>query len=155
MKIRPHLGAGPVDIGMTRAEVARVMGAVPDRRNSETERDWFAEADMFVEYDVDGRVSALEFGRGGARLDYDGYILFDHPALAVREWAARLDPLLERRDGFTSAKLGLSMYAPDIDDLEEDEVAAPAEGFMVFKPGYAAESRRRIELLRAAKRGRD
>lgn len=56
----------------------------------------------------------------------------------ARAWVRNLDPTLECADGFISRFLGLSMYAPMIDesDLNENEVRRPGESFMVFKPGY-------------------
>jgi hypothetical protein len=157
MKIQRHRGVGAVMFGMSRADVARAMGVTPERgrRNefSATEHDSFAACSMFVYYDPDDRAIAAEVGRG-VKLEFEGYDLFAHPASAVRAWASRMDPLLEPRDGFTSVALGLSMYAPEIDDddLTEEERALPAEGFLVFQPGYYEDERRRIEARRATKR---
>jgi hypothetical protein len=155
MKIERHKGVWVVEFGMRRSEVERAVGVTPQRRRrnefSVAEYDRFDAPDMFVYYDAEDRAVAAEFGREAA-LDFEGYDLFGHPALAVRMWASQMDPQLDRQDGFRSVALGLSMYAPEIDDddRDEEELLSPAEGFMVFKPGYYEEERRRIDALRAA-----
>jgi hypothetical protein len=140
MDIHPHKGVGAVAFGMTRAEVERVIGQVPRRarRNEFDPRDYdlFERLGFFVYYDADDRAEAIELTRI-APVAYEGYVLFAHPALEVREWARARDAGLQGKDGFSSDVLGLRMYAPSIDepDLDEDERAEPAQSFLAFKPG--------------------
>src|SRR5262245_32057889 len=136
MTIIPHQGAGNIRFGMTRAEVAQEIGRVPRRpRLGEyalSDIDFFEGQDFFgVDYDANDRCCAIQFSDGGARAVYDGYDLFAHSAHEVRAWARGRDPALEDKDGFVSRALGLSMYAPLIDepDLDEEERSAPAQCF--------------------------
>ena len=138
LSIVPHRGVGPITFGMARTEVARAVGepARPERRGA-SEYDRFERSGLMVYYDATGLCEAVELRRP-ARVSFDGYELFAHPAHEAREWARARDPALAPGDGFISRALGLSMYAPAIDepDLEDDERAEPAETFLAFKPGY-------------------
>ena len=97
-------------------------------------------------YDANDRCCAIEFSRGISRVAYDGYELFEHPAYEVRDWARGRDPDLQNEDGFISTALGLSMYAPSIDepDLDEEGRREPAQSFLAFRPGYYEEEQARM-----------
>jgi hypothetical protein len=101
-----------------------------------------------VYYDPDDRCWAIELSRLGPRAAYDGYQLFAHPAVEDRAWARARDPDMEDTDGFVSRTLGLSMYAPEIDepDLDDEEQAMPAQCFLVFRPGYWEAERARLGI---------
>jgi hypothetical protein len=145
MRIHPHVGVDGLTFGMTRDDVARAVHRVPKRgrRNQfdSSDYDLFEDLGFFAYYDAHDKCEAVEFSRD-ADVEYDNYRLFSHPASEVRAWAEKLDPGLERADGFVSKKLGLMMYAPLIDeaDLDEDEKAEPAQSFIAFKPGSGKKS---------------
>jgi len=157
-EIDRHRGVGPIVFGMSRKNVASAMGEAPERGARSPQDTWgydyFPAHACFVYYGVDPsttkagdeRAVAVELA-SPARVLFEGFDLFAHPASYAREWARKLDPTLECTDGFISRFLGLSMYAPMIDesDLNEDEALRPGESFMVFKPGYYEE-----ELARAS-----
>jgi hypothetical protein len=71
----------------------------------------------------------------------------------ARAWARAKDQDLADKDGFVSAALGLSMYAPFIDeaDLDDDERAEPAETFLAFRPRYYEEETARMMAALAQK----
>jgi hypothetical protein len=149
MTIHPHKGVDSIVFGMTRAQVEQSVGQSPRRRTKLSDFD-LSEIDFFdsfaVYYDAMDLCSAIEFTRG-ARVSYNGYDLFAHPAHEARSWARSRDQDLNDKDGFVSTALGLSMYAPMIDepDLDDDERAEPAQSFLAFRPGYYEEERRRLE----------
>ena len=153
--IIPHYGVGAISFRMTRQEIAKSLGQEPKRgrRNQYdvSDYDYFENECFFAYYDAAERCCALEF-TSEAHISYDGYELFAHPALAVREWARQRDPDLESKDGFVSRALGLCMYAPLIDepDLDDDEKQDPAQSFLVFRPGAYDEDRQRIEAARSS-----
>jgi hypothetical protein len=150
MTIHPHRGAGNITFGMTRGQVEQAVGRPPRRRAKLSEFD-LSEDDFFngfaVLYDTNDKCWAIEFSRGGVQVEYDGYKLFAHPANEVRAWARARDQDMEDKDGFVSTALGLSMYAPSIDepDLDDEERAEPAQSFLVFRPGYYEEERERLK----------
>jgi hypothetical protein len=150
----PHHGVGVISFDMTRQEIAKLLGQEPKRgrRNQHdvSDYDYFENECFFAYYDAANRFCALEF-TSDAHISYDGYDLFAHPALAVREWARQRDPALESKGGFVSRALGLCMYAPLIDepDLDDDEKQDPAQSFLVFRPGAYDEDRKRIETARS------
>jgi hypothetical protein len=149
--IHPHQGVNGVRFGMSRAEVARALGATPKRvkgnRFSLVEIDIFETLGVKVLYDESDKVNAITFTRGfGVELEYDGYRLTGAPAREVREWALLKDPQLDREFGFTSKALGLGMSADWIDepDLDTDLLKEPASVFIVFRPGYYEEESARM-----------
>lgn len=84
----------------------------------------------------------MEF-TGDARVFFEGYELFAHPALEVRRRALGRDQDLDGKDGFVSKVLGLSMYAPSIDEPEAED--GRAESFLAFRLGSHEEERARLE----------
>jgi hypothetical protein len=150
MTIHPHKGVDTIRFGMTREEVAAVIGQVPHRarRNQDDASDYdvFRKLGVFVYYDADDKCHAVEFTRD-ALVTYDGYELFAHPAHEARAWARARDQDLDDKDGFVSTALGLSMYAPSVDepDLDDDERSEPAQSFLAFRPGYYEQERRRLK----------
>lgn len=149
MTIDPHKGVDSIVFGMTRSEVAQILGETPQRgrRNQYDAADYdlFLRRGFFVYYDADDLCQVVEFTRN-ARISYDEYELFAHPAHEVRAWAQSRDQNLDDKDGFVSTELGLSMYAPSIDepDLDDEERAEPAQSFLVFRPGYYEEEWTRL-----------
>jgi hypothetical protein len=147
--IVPHRGAGDISFGMTRAQVEQTVGQAP--RRTKLSEFGLSETDFFsafaVYYDGDDKCCAIEFRRGGLQVVYGGYELFAHPPDEVRAWARTRDKDLKETDGFVSTVLGLSMYAPEIDepDLDGKERAEPAQSFLAFRPGYYEEERKRLK----------
>jgi hypothetical protein len=150
MIIHPHQGADRIRFGMSRDDVARVLGIAPRRFKSSIyslEEDFFQSMDLCVMYDEHGRCNAISFGRNlGTDLEYEGYRLFAHPARTVRDWALAKDPQLDRKHGFTSKVLGLGMWADwiDVPDLAPEELQEPAMSFIIFRPGYYEEEQARL-----------
>jgi hypothetical protein len=148
--IVPHRGAGKIIFGMTRGQVEQAVGRPPRRRTKLSEFD-LSEIDFFDEfavlYDANDKCCAIEFSRGGAQVEYGGYELFAQPPDDVRAWARARDEDMEDKDGFVSMALGLSMYAPSIDepDLDDEERTEPAQSFLAFRPGYWEEERERLK----------
>jgi hypothetical protein len=107
---------------------------------------------MFVYYDVGDVCIAVEFTQR-ARVSYGAYELFAHPAHEARTWARARDQDLDDKDGVFSTALGLSMYAPFVDeaDLDDEERAEPAQSFLAFRPGAYEEERERIRVARTQK----
>jgi hypothetical protein len=150
MTVYPHQGVDSLRFGMTRAETERAVGVTPKRfvpNKYSLEVDSFDELGLAVMYDEHGRSNAISFVRvPGVNVEYDGYRLFDHPALEVREWALAKDPQLDPTEGFTSKALGLGMWVDWVveSDLEPDELLDPAMSFIIFRPGYYEEEHERL-----------
>lgn len=144
MVVIPHFGVGPVQFGMTRAEVAAAVSATPRRgrrsKYSVSDYDFFAKLQMFVNYDANDRASMVELGPA-SDLVYGGYHLFAHSARDVAAWAHERDPALTLDCGFRSDVLGLSMHAPLLAEQPDDI----AQGFGVFRPGAFEEEMKRIQ----------
>jgi hypothetical protein len=95
---------------LTHGEVAGIIGQAPHRarRNQydASDYDLFRALGVFIYYDADDKCQAVEFTRG-AKVSYDGYELFAHPAHEARAWARARDQNLDDKDGFVSSALGL------------------------------------------------
>jgi len=137
--IIPHVGAGAIRFGMTRADVGDVVQGVAVRRRRNprdaSEYDFFREEGFFVYYDVADRCVAVEFGPG-ARVTYDSFELFGEAAHVALAWARSRDPDLVVKDGFVSKAMGLAMYAPWLEHRPES--------FMIFRPNYDEDEQRRM-----------
>lgn len=151
MIIVAHQGVDGIRFGMSRAEVAACMGVKPKSIKRGvydlSDVDFFVTFGAKVGYDAEDRCNAIEFNRGfGVDLEYDGYRLFDHPALEVRAWALAKDPQLDPTEGFISKALGLGMWVDWVveSDLEPDELLDPGMSFIIFRPGYYEEEQARM-----------
>jgi len=86
LDIVPHLGIGPVRLGMTRAEVeialARMPGALPRRRKGRSSAiDCYFRSSLQVDFDADGTASFIEVWYYPATIfAYKGRDVFDLPA---------------------------------------------------------------------------
>lgn len=136
MDILPNRGVGLVSLGMSTSEVRRVLGG-PSR---EFVRSQYSPC---VEWDYQGRGLNVIFDRRGScagvlltppsNPTLDGNRLLGVGAAAAWETVRRLDPSARVEDGsLTSARLGVSIYAPDVDE----EPAAPAYSVLVFRHDY-------------------
>jgi len=77
-EIRPHVGVGPVLLGMTREEVHRVLGS-PDRLIREN-RESFLDG-VFVDFTPEGRAELIELANSPRfRAVFDGVWLHGTPA---------------------------------------------------------------------------
>ena len=141
--IQPLQSVGPVDFGMSRADVRRAIGAKfrefvksPDRPSDTTD----AFEDLFVHayYGPNsGTCEFVEFGGGRVRPVFLGRDLLSEPFSELREWFRSLDPTItEDESGLESRALGIGLYAPHA----EEEPDRPPEGVSVFKKGYGSSS---------------
>ena len=112
----PHVGVGPVKLGMTREEVHRVMPgpckSFPKGLNPEHETDAFHDGAFHVFYGGNGpNVEYIElFREAGFRLLYRGLDVFAMPTgqtVAHVSGDAPFDP--------TDPELGYSYIFPDLD----------------------------------------
>lgn len=137
--IQPLRSVGPVDFGMPRADVRRVVGArfrefvkSPDRPLNRT--DAFEELLVHVYYASEsGTCELVEFGGGSARPLLHGRDLLRESFSDLCAWLRSLDSALTEDDsGLESRALGIGVYAPY---AEEDPARLP-EGVSVFRAGY-------------------
>ena len=92
--IRPHEGVGPLRLGMTREEVAKVMSRDPKALPCQTEGDTEAYYDsgLSIQYDPGGNVEFIEVsGNSWMDPDYEGVDLFRTPAEEVVEHICQFD----------------------------------------------------------------
>jgi len=75
--IKPHVGVGPIDLLMSRADVHRVLGKP---RRVSAERETFLDG-FFVDFDAEGRVEFIELAQGARfRGLFHGVCLHELPA---------------------------------------------------------------------------
>jgi len=122
-------------LGSTRPAVRALLGDEAESfkrtESSEWPCDYFARIGIFVYYRAPGVVEAIELCRPASAI-VDSLDLLRVPILKAIEHLKGLDPDLEvAEDSFTSYKLGVGGYAPDMDDPNSE-----AESIIVFRPGY-------------------
>jgi hypothetical protein len=128
-----YLSAGPIRIGMTRAEVRELLltppGQLPDSTLSELRADYFADGwNLQVLYDGDWACCAIKVFPPTSALFKKRDLLATPYAALVDELKA-LDANLEvDATSFTSRKFRFRVHAPD--------PKATPEHVMVFKPDY-------------------
>lgn len=134
--INPYTSAGPIEFGMTLLQVRQIVGrpCKSFKRTSESVHpcDFFQDEGVFVYYQADGRVEAVEFARP-AEPSFDGTDLLSIPF-------PQLMALLQGRDDSmeidatecTSKAVGIGAYAPEAEESPEK----PAESVIVFRKGY-------------------
>jgi hypothetical protein len=83
LKIVPHVGIGPVRLGMTRAEVAAALAVVPNALPGHTERgpskvDCYLRASIQIMFEKDETASLIEVACDPSTLcTYKGHDVFD------------------------------------------------------------------------------
>ena len=134
--IRPNVGVGPLNFGMTRQEVRDTLGSQPSgfakTSGSSSLTDDFREHGIHVYYDDSDHCVAIEMATPAAPI-LDGKPLLGEPFCIVRDWLLQLDPAIETdADGLTSKALGSGLYAPAVDRDEN----SPVEAVIAFAPGH-------------------
>ena len=137
--IMSYVGVGPLRLGMTRADIHRLLGeeATSFRRAptiipDEIPQDRYANRGIFIDYSPLGLCRSIEFA-GPAAPSWRGEPLLGRPYREVRALFTVWDPALkEDGAGFTSLELGIGVYAPVAKDHPDD----PVEGVIVFEKGY-------------------
>jgi hypothetical protein len=136
LEILPHVGAGPIRLGMTRAEVQSVLASTPRRfrrgPESSRETDHFVARGVFAEYDEEGRCEAIELAAPAEPL-FRGERLLGRPFAELLTWLRREESAVETDGaGLTCRSLGIGFYAP----FAESEPQEPVEAVIVFREGY-------------------
>lgn len=133
-----YQSAGPILIGMTKEEVRNVMSEKPnDYHNIRGPyTDYFEESNIFVYYtNEDGICEAIEFCEPTIAL-FNGKPINGIKFIEAMKWLEQFDSeiIYEKYVGLTSYKLGIGIYAPNYDEVEnKDEYV---EAVIVFKKGY-------------------
>lgn len=135
LDIKPKIGVGPLQLGMTRAAVRAALEGRFDQisraRTLEYPTDVFFDSSLFAYYDADGLLEAVELARPLSPM-LDGVDLLSLGYTAACTLLRRTDPALETdTGGATSFGLGVGLYAPAA--LEEPD--EPAEAVIVFQDG--------------------
>jgi len=126
--VTPHIGAGALRFGMSRAAIRAQLPETPERffRGEVEDTDSYPSLGLFVLYNDAETCVALEFTRP-ARVLLDGTSLLPlskKKALAL--FAA--DPALEQDEaGYTCYQQGIGAYYED---------SQRAESVIAFSPGY-------------------
>jgi len=126
--LTPHLGAGALHFGMSRAAIRAQLAETPERffRGEVEDTDSYPSQGLFVLYNAAETCVALEFTRP-ARVLLDGVSLLPlSKKNAVTLFAA--DPALEQDEaGYTCYQQGIGAYY---------EESRRAESVIAFSPGY-------------------
>jgi len=134
MEIRSHSGVGPIEFGMTRADVKAAMGITPRafQKGHGARVDAFDDLLIHVYYDTADKAEAVEAGYS-APVAFLGEQVLERPFSQVIQWLQRLDPTIRvDPSGFTSFALGIWIYAPGARDSADE----PVEGIIAFRRGY-------------------
>lgn len=141
--IKPLESVGPVDFGMSRADVRRAVGTkfrefVKSPNRPSTTTDAFEEVLVHVYYGAKSETCELvEFGAGTARPVFHGKHLFSESFAELRDWLRSLDPAMtEDEGGLESLVFGIGLYAPYADEDPD----RPPDGVSVFMKGYGQPS---------------
>ena len=130
--LRPLQGVGPIDFGMARDDVRRMLNApyeefmkTPD---ATIPTDDVPTLNIHVYYDDQLRCKGVELWPG-ADLRVDGHEVLRRPWHEVEAWLTQVAPGFKRKDSLIVAdSIGLSLYVPDIDD-EPDALVESAYAF--------------------------
>jgi hypothetical protein len=135
-EIKPRMGAGTIEFGMSPSEVRSQIRAtsVPFKRTAEVEfpSDYFKTEGVFAYYDKHGKLEAIEFARPSNPL-LDGLALLQVSCDLVKSTLRAKDPAFEEdAAGAVSNAVGVGLYAPNA----AEDPTAPCEGIIVFRDGY-------------------
>lgn len=135
-EIKPLKSAGPIELGMTQSEARRVLGGAfrTFRRDPAAlyPSDYYSEDGVFLYYNREGRVEAVEFSEPSCPLLY-GVCLIGMELKPAKNFLTTLtSDLVEDNDGAVSRRLGLSIYSP----LLKENPMTPVEGVLVFGSDY-------------------
>lgn len=133
--ITPHVGVGPLKLGMTRDDVRTTLGSEVTtfgESDGGMPIDAFNDLGVHAHYRPPGILEAIQLW-GPASPTLDGQPLLKRPFREIRDWVRSQDPDVEiEDDGLTSKKLGIASYAPSA----KKSPRTPPEGVFVFEPGY-------------------
>lgn len=116
---------GPFQIGMSKQEVANVLGKALDPNSKNI--DYFEELGLKVEYDTNDQVISVEFD-DHVDIQIESFSIFNQSFSALCEFLKKLDPQATIEDDtLTSNQLGLSIWT------ERDESQPPIL-VTLFKP---------------------
>jgi hypothetical protein len=134
-EIQPYVGAGIIKFGMSQSTIRQLMlgNDVQDfKRNSNSISDYYEKAGLFIYYDKNKIVEAIEFHQP-ATVVLGGICLFSIKALDAYSLIYSLDNnVVNDNDGLTSFTLGVGFYAPHYNDNS----SLPLESIIVFRQGY-------------------
>jgi hypothetical protein len=99
LTIQPHIGVGPIRLGMMRSEIRDIMlGLSAPLESSQGASDYYFAASIQVEFESDGTASFIGVSsHSDILLNYDGADVFDLEAPAVFELFAKRDKSGEHR----------------------------------------------------------
>jgi hypothetical protein len=134
--ITSQKGVGRLLFGMSAAQVRALLHArfksFKRSLDAAYPSDHFADLGLFANYDITGRLEAIELASPAAPQLYGINLLGMAFEQAVKYLKSK-DPQLEREvDGAISLTLGISLYAPHA----AKDPKLPSESVLVFAPGY-------------------
>jgi hypothetical protein len=136
LTIQPNVSAGPIEFGMSSVQVRKnINKAFKSFKRTPLSAhpcDYFEEEGIFVYYEADGRVEAVEFVEPAEPT-------FENKNLLTVSFA-ELVAFFEKRDEsaeidtteFTSKLFGIGASAP----LAKESPEKPAESVIAFRKGY-------------------
>ena len=136
-KVSPKEGVGPIKFGMNISAVRALFSETPRSFNRTTfsshPTDFFEQLGIFVNYDADGKVEAVEF-------DDKLNVVFNTKSISgltarsakslIQEFGSTFT---ESFDSIVAECLGVSFWVPDIKNEGED---AMVRSVVVFCDGY-------------------
>jgi len=134
--IKPYIGVGSVEFGMTDSQVRSVVGGefrqFKKTPISETLTDAFSDKGIHVYYKKPGICEAIEFG-SPAEPTFMGQRLIGIPFNEVVKMFEIYDNSIEIDEtGFTSYKYGIGVFVPTLKESMNESV----QGVIVFEKGY-------------------
>lgn len=135
-EIKPYIGVGSIEFGMTESEVRSVIGGefcqFKKTPASEMLTDAFSDKGIHVYYKKPGICEAVEFGNP-AEPTFMGNKLIGIPFKEVKKLFEKLDDTIEVDEtGFTSYKFGVGVFVPTLKKSKNE----PIQGVIVFEKGY-------------------
>jgi hypothetical protein len=135
--IRPYVGVGSLRFGMSTEEVRGFFKRAGDPMRQPENRGqklWIHREGLRADFDDEGRLESVEFSRD-AEPTLFGVNLFGFSAEAAKKYLQLVGggDLTVDRDGAQSEKLGVCLWIPYPDEVEE-----PAESVLVMSSDYYA-----------------
>lgn len=144
-------GKGLIKFGMSRQEVRAFFEEEPEEffklEDDPLPTDAYEESGIYAYYKEPDSLEALEIFLEARPILMDKSLL-EIPMANLLPWIQSLDQNIEIDvDGLDSEKLGLSIYAPDYEDEEDNDPEYTAENVLVFEQGYLEALREELEDL--------
>lgn len=144
LALRPPDAAGPLRIGATGQDAVDALRQLGDPqmlcRSPDSRPGWGVHraSGLFisVSFDADDRVEAIEFGRSGDTVTYNGLDLFATPAADLVTQLRRTTTVHEEEDGhmFTAPELLLTFWRAITPEDPDDENGRHFEGIVLARP---------------------